>query len=264
MRNLLLIFLFGCLLAVGSPAQPRADLENVALLTRFLTDGPLSSQDLQILAAELQSDYARDPEGAARSAREVQELLKAIAGLKNPVELGAVRQRLLGEFYLSQSQGQQSPTVGLILSRVQPLAFDPQERLLLTRSDLQAALEYVSFLGQLQGGAGLSSAQAELIAAQVVSNFSRLSPNEKAFLASARLMWTLVAQNWQRMSAQQQSAWRQQYTPPTPAAAPAGGIDPSVYRLMSQMSLQSHATTMNIIENMGGTGDYWQVVPQDY
>ena len=32
-----------------------------------------------------------------------------------------------------------------------------------------------------------------------------------------------------------------------------------MFNMMNNMSLQNHATTMNIIENIGGTGNYWEV-----
>jgi hypothetical protein len=32
-----------------------------------------------------------------------------------------------------------------------------------------------------------------------------------------------------------------------------------MWDMMNTMSLQNHATTLNIIENIGGTGDYWEI-----
>ena len=33
-----------------------------------------------------------------------------------------------------------------------------------------------------------------------------------------------------------------------------------MFNMMNNMNMNSHALSMNIIENIGGTGNYWEVV----
>jgi len=34
----------------------------------------------------------------------------------------------------------------------------------------------------------------------------------------------------------------------------------NMFRIMNNINHQTHATSLNIIENIGGTGNYWKVV----
>jgi hypothetical protein len=107
---------------------------------------------------------------------------------------------------------------------------------------------------------------------------------QKRLLCTASLIWQLLESNWNRMTpAQKQqykSAYFSQSGQKTPAYQPpqtGGSYTPSsakspaeqmreynarqnMYRMMNEMNMNSHALSLNIIENIGGTGNYWNVV----
>ncbi|MEM8995604.1 MAG: hypothetical protein AAGF23_12535, partial [Acidobacteriota bacterium] len=102
----------------------------------------------------------------------------------------------------------------------------------------------------------------------LVPGFTSLGTEEKQFLAAAGVLHEVLAANLRGMTPGQVAALRQNMasTQPAPQPPPATGrsggtMDANTARFLSQMSLQQHVSTMNAIENIGGTGNYWEVTP---
>ena len=81
----------------------------------------------------------------------------------------------------------------------------------------------------------------------LVLNYQNLNDLEKAQLA-------------QQFMAQNQPAQpTQQYSNYDYNTGNSGSMDWNTYNTLSNMSLQNHASMMNSIEAIGGSGDYWYV-----
>ncbi len=263
MKRCLLLLM---VLLLGQPALGQPTLEEAQLMvqfTEFLAGERFAPNEKEIVVAEMQQDYLNDRASYAQSIQDCAEVYQTLTQIQEPLQLGLVRQGLLGEYYSHMKAGHQSPTMELIFRKVQPLAWDGNRKMLLSTADLHGLLEYLSFQQQTQGGTPLSPSDRELLKQQFVSGFSQLSDEEMGFVCSGKMIWQTVAANWQRANQQQQANWSQQYSQSaSPSSSGGGQMSPEAYRRMSQMMLQNHATNMNIIENIGGTGNYWSVGPE--
>lgn len=250
-------------LAQGPTQQ---DLQAYLILVQFLTNQQITQPEAEAIAGRLQQEFSAHPAAARQDADELIQALVTVNNMQDPLQIGQVRQKLLAALYgLSQSGEANNPVVQAVFRRVQPLAFDAQGSWLLTESDLTSTLEYLQFANQAQGGGAFSAGQVQTFRNQAIQNFARMSEADKQFLTSGTLIWNLVQVNVQNMSqAQQQQVYQSYNQAAQPAAQSSGAVDPAVYQMMSQMSLQNHASMMNCIENIGGSGNYWEVVPSTW
>ena len=260
------ILFLSLLLLLGQPVWSQPSQEEFRLmvdLSEFLAGEHFSPQERQIVIDEMNQDFLKDRASYAQSIQNCAEAYQTLRQIQEPLQLGLLRQALIGEYYTYLKAGQQTPTMKLIFSKVQPLAWDARRKMLLSTADLHGLLEYLNFQQQTQGGSGLSPADRDLLKQQFISNFSQLSDQEMAFVCSGKIVWQTVAANWQRSNQQQQANWSQQYAQSaSPAPSGGGQMSPQAYRNLSRMMMQNHATNMNIIENIGGTGNYWSVGPE--
>jgi len=131
----------------------------------------------------------------------------------------------------------------------------------------------------------ITEAQKQQFKREIIGKFASLPLEQKQMLCVTNLLYQVIDYNWKRLSYEQQQAYKQQViaqnVPPQQAPAtpqvsepPIDTNDPAAlyayqlkmqqereyWTMMSNISMQSHATSMNIIENMGGTGNYWEIV----
>jgi len=146
----------------------------------------------------------------------------------------------------------------------------------------------------------LSKSVKDSIRKNLITKFSSMPVNQKQILASSSLIWELMNGNWQRLSPAQKEQYKRAYqtrvssqfknrNPVNPQTAwnnyskrnnqnntniskkPGSkksllemqrdfNAKQNMYRMMSNMNTQSHVTSLNIIENMGGSPNYWKVV----
>jgi hypothetical protein len=111
---------------------------------------------------------------------------------------------------------------------------------------------------------------------------------QKRLLASASLIWDLLESNWNRLTPAQKQQYKsayysqigqnnQSYQTYNQTYNAGSGYQSSsskstadmmreqrakqhMFRMMNEMNMNSHALSLNIIENIGGTGNYWSVV----
>lgn len=256
-----LCVIFGSLLTVAAAQPTQQEVLAQKDLMEFLANTRFSEQELAVMVNEMVEDAQKDPATYRASVKDTDEVRAAARQLQDPLKLGLLRQMLLGQYYAYHLQGHRSATLELVLTKVQPLAWDAKRQLILTTADLHGLLGYLSFQNQRLGGPGIGQAERSELARQFVQGFSQLTDEQMGLVCSGALVWQTVAANWQRLSQQQQAGWAQQSVSQGGGYNPSGGgqIDPHSYQKLSRMMLESHATNMNIIENMGGSGDYWEV-----
>ena len=143
-------------------------------------------------------------------------------------------------------------------------------------------VRYLAFLSDLSGQpVAVTPELHQTIRSDMLRRFYTMPPQQKQILCSASLIWALLESNWKRLTGDQREQFRRNYHARTAGMQPAaGGAGPvattgrpdtgksmaefqarqNMLRIMSDMNLQTHATSLNIIENIGGTGNYWEVV----
>jgi hypothetical protein len=144
-------------------------------------------------------------------------------------------------------------------------------------------ISYLAFVSELNGQPMRigDSLQGQIVS-DIVKAFPSMRIEQKKLLCSAGLLWQLMEYNWNRLDASQKQQFRSQFTGNRSVAAsgqtPAYSSGQSqqkksasqqmadyqarqnCMKMMMDMNTMTHATSLNIIENIGGTGNYWEVV----
>jgi hypothetical protein len=95
------------------------------------------------------------------------------------------------------------------------------------------------------------------------SNWNRLSPAQKQQYKSA--YYSQIGQNTQSYQTYNQTYNSGSGYKSSSKKSPADQMREyqarqHMFRMMNEMNMNTHATSLNIIENIGGTGNYWSVV----
>jgi len=255
MRNLILTLVMLSALFAPALAQTQQDLAVLLSACQFFAGSPLSAQEQQRIIADAQANFAQDATRAQAEIQELRQLGSQLSQLSDPTQMIAVRQAGLYYFYSERLAGRSDPSGDIVLSKAQPLAADSKNKVLLLSSDLDGTCAYLSFLRQNQGGTPWSAQETQKFKQQVVQNFSQMPDDNKGFLLGGQMFWSLISHNLQRLSQQRQAELQQRI-----AQQQSAPMSMDAYQTLSNMSRAQHMTTMNILENMGGSGDYWEMV----
>jgi hypothetical protein len=256
MRFRVAILCFFAFLLQSGLCQSQSELQVLLSACQFLAGSPLNGAEQRTVIQDCQNDFARDPAHAASEIAQLRQLGSALSQVSNPLQLVAVRQQALFAVYQDYAGGSPSPTSQVVLARANPLAVDPQNQLLLLPDDLEGATAFLSVLQQMQGGTAMTPAQQNQFKSQVVSNFAGLPSETKELLVCGRVVWAIASQRVAQWNQQQQAQFVQQVAP----AQAAQPMSMDTYQMLSNMSRNQHMTTMNILENMGDSGGYWDMV----
>lgn len=281
------------LLLIGSPSWAQdqllatsqgyqlkqSDLVPAISFLNFLIQGQVTQQELNYLLQMSVTEFQADPAAYLTQIQGFNQSIARAQGIADPIKLGEFRQKVIGEFFGAAQKvpANQLPAYLQVLFRHVPVvAFDSNTKVALTQLDLQASLLYVKELYALQGQQ-VSPQALEVWAQQLVAGFSQLDAATQNFLASGNIVLSIYRANVARMNQQQQQAMANQYsqqmtannqgyTPSTSAAGKAmeNWHNQQTFNIMQNMQNQSHVTMMNVIENMGGSDNYWTLEPTTY
>lgn len=250
-KFLITVMLFW-LASLPALAQTEADLKVLISACEFFAGGPLTPQERAIVVAEANRDFTNNPSQSRQEIEALKGLGSQLSQVTDPFALIEARQLALVELYKEYAAGQATQTTTLLLQKAQPLAFAPNPGLLLLQPDVVATVDYLDFVRQGQGHPALTAGQREQLAQQLVQNFPSLPDSSKAFVVTSQLMGRILAAQLQSMSQAQRVQAQQQI-----AQQQSPSMSAADYATLSALSRQQHLTTMNILENMGGSGDYW-------
>ncbi len=267
-------------------------------LTQFIIGQPLKSSEVNEIKAKLLQEFNQAPAYILQQLTSIGQSLQKIRTLTDPLQIGLMRQELFSALYQGtrHMQEAQKPLMIQVMNRyIKVLAFDPASKLVLTNKDTDGLINYLAFNGQLMGqNIQVTPALRNSVTTELVNQFVSMPLEKKRILCASSLIWHVLETNWNRLTPTQkqqyqqqfQSAWQaqmgnqgQSYASSYPAGNNQqyqGGQSTSnksvtdqmadfqakqnMFRMMNQMNLDSHVTSLNIIENMGGTGNYWSVV----
>lgn len=258
----------------------------------FLVNQPLAEEDKNLLRKEAEAALARNPQQFMQEKAFLDQNMAQAYAMTDPVRIGLVRQALMANLF-RERQG--NPELGKsppmkIIDRYSPvLAYDQPSGMVLTQNDVDGILDYVEFVqGLTQPGFHLPPENRKDMTNQIVASFPSVPLEQKKAYVSAGLLSEWLKKNWQAMDAQQRMQFATGYAPAGSMAGAGQGGDafaqgvamgrqagadvgrqaasyqggcPQCLNIMSNMNTQSHATALNIIENIGGTGNYWEVKP---
>lgn len=245
----------------------------------FLVQSELTQQEVTYLLQASVTEFQAQPVAYLQELSSFNQSIASAQGITNPLMLGEFRQKVIGEFFAAAQQVPQNQIpayLQVLFQRCPVVAFDPKTKVALTQLDLQASMVYVQELHALQGQQ-IPNQTLEVMAQQLVAGFPQLDQQTQNFLASGNIVLAIYRANVARLTAQQQQAMAQQYS--QQVSSNGGGYTPSTsaqgkawenwhnqqtFQIMQNMQNQSHVTMMNVIENMGGSDNYWTLEPVSY
>lgn len=253
------------------------DLTMALAMAWFLTTEMPADADIKALAEALVGEFNAQPQAFRQGADLVAQLLMQAKRYQNPLEVGLYRMHVMNVIWAAVEKvlpADRGALLNYIFERNPVLAYDRENQMVFTLADAMGAMRYLMFISGNTDPTAEQLAQLKPMIQQIAANYVAMSVQEKQQLALAGLMWQVVGAQWARLTpeqkqqflaqmqqAQQQSA--QPQAPPTPQQN-YQNMDMDTYRAMSRLSQMQHVATMNVIENIGGTGNYWEIVRDPY
>ncbi len=261
-------------------------------LTQFIIGHKIKDNEVKALKQKLVQEFNTAPAETLSQLNGIRRSMNKVYSSTDPYRIGLVRQELFGAFYKvtkNINESQKPLMIRIINKYVRVLAYDEKNNLILTNRDVDGYINYLIFNSELSGQKiDANYAVKRDVSAQLVKKFFSMPIGQKQMLASASLIWQLFDTNWRRMSRSQKNqyvtAYRnkisnnfsrnsqeagfgQQWKPPQGAYKKSVAqmksefnAKQNMFRMMQNMNTNSHALSLNIIENTGGTGNYWNVV----
>ena len=271
------------LLRAGDLVLRASDFQTACTLAALLVDRPLAEGERARLLEASRRDFPVDPAGFLAQVQEVRRAIEPILATADPLRIAELQQALLAEIHLSSRSipAESRPEiVRLMDENVRVLSIDAENRLVLTGRAADAFLALGDLEGRVAGRTPLSSCvdRAE-VERSLAERFEGGAIEEKRGLCSLPVAWKVIEYNWTRLGEAERARLAANLgfeTAREPDAAAPPGVDAAkgdllqrqadlrsrqqMFDMMNRMSLQQHVTSLNIIENMGGVGNYWEVV----
>jgi len=263
-------------------------------ILQFIIGQPVKPSEVQELKNKLIEEFHQAPAEVLQQLNSLGKSLQTIHSATDPVRIGLARQELFAAFYKATMNFKEAdkPLMIQVMNRyIKVLAYDPANNLLLTNKDAEGMLNYLAFNSALMGQeVQLTDAVRRTIMTDLVNRFASMSLEQKQLLCSASLIWELLESNWNRLTPAQKQQYKSAYYSQigqnsqsyqtynqtyNPGSSGSGSQSSTksrydmmreynakqhMFRMMNEMSMNTHALSLNIIENIGGTGNYWSVV----
>lgn len=276
-----------------------AHFQTIVQFTEFLINQPLNMFELQTNRQEAIYNFNQNPAAAIQDVNEISNSMQQLYATQNLTQIALVRSAILCQFYTAINQSGESPYVWqLIQTYSNILAYDTDNNLVLTQKDVNGYLALMEFYAQISGQQFyLNWNELQQFQQLMVQSFLQGTLEDRQSLVSMALMDDYVLGSYQQMSYNEQQNFTNSYLnqnnnynnnnssysdynednlwPPGVSttqekqayiAQRQAEIEESnyFYNTLSNMQLESHVTTMNIIESMGETSNYWEVDYDDY
>lgn len=265
---------------VASAGGHNLTVNDIALavgLAWFLTNQMPTEEEIEAIAGAEIEEFKADPTAFREGADQVAQLLSQARQYSNPLELGLYRMHVLNViwgFLEELPAADWGYVLRYAFDRNPVLAYDRDNAMVFTAADGYGAARYLMFVNGNTDPTAEQLATIEPTVKALAENYVALPAQVKQQLAIATLMWQMVTAYWPQLTAEQQQQLlaqlqQQQQTAVAqqPNEVPAGtyqNMDAESLRILSEISQMQHVTSMNILENIGGTGDYWEVVEQPW
>jgi len=264
-----------------------AHIETGVGLIQFIIGQKISPAEVKELEAQSIIEFNQNPAYFIQEINSLAQSLQTLRSFTEPVRIGLARQQLFAALYQATYQMQETdkPLMIQVMNRyIKVLAHDPANGLVLTDKDAEGMTKYLAFNSELMGQSiALSPQLVESVAVELAGNFFSMPLEQKQLLCSASLIWQLLEANWNQLSPAQKEQYKssfqaqiaQNFNPSSynysPPPATSGGSSTAdamrdyrarqhMMQMMNEMNMNTNALSLNIIENIGGTGNYWSVV----
>jgi len=260
-------------------------------LTQFIVGQKIKDSEVRELKQKLVEEFNTAPSQILNQLNGIGSSMDKVYSSTDPYKIGLVRQALFAAFYKvtrHMREDQKPLMIQMIKRYIKVLAYDEVNNLVLTNRDVNGYINYIAFNSELAGQKVLvNNAVRNSVTHQLLANFGSMQLSQKQMLTSASLIWQLMEANWKRLNNNQKTqyvnayrnqianrfrqtsqgaGYNQQFTPPKNSSGKSlsqrrrdFNAKQNMFRMMQNMNTNSHALSLNIIENIGGTGNYWKV-----
>ena len=261
-------------------------------ILQFIIGQPVKPSEVKELKDKVIEEFHQAPAEMLRQLDSMGQSLQLVHGATDPVRIGLARQELFAALYKGTMnfKEEDKPLMIQVMNRyIKVRAYDPTNNLLLTNKDAEGMLNYLAFNSELMGRkVYLTDAVRRSLMTDLINRFASMPIEQKRLLCTASLIWELLEANWNRLTSAQKQQYKQAYysqigqnsqsyrnynqtTSPGPGYKSNSGKSTAdmmrehrakqhMFQMMNEMNMNTHATSLNIIENIGGTGNYWNVV----
>ncbi len=300
MKNLLfsLLLLIGAVNIVNSQVlaskngfnYTQADFQKAVRFTEFLCDKKLTDSELSMLKESELADFNADPQTSLQNLNNIETQMQQIYNTADPLQVGLARSVMIANIYYSiQQMPDNNKFKQIFNNNVLVLAIDPYNGVSLTEKDVEAYFDYLTFYSGLTGQTVVYDRQTRNAYRQSVIDMFLYGDNQtKAMLAVMNTYNKYMQSAYNSLTPQQKQQfaasmtqnynnYEQNYTydnstssyDNTSSSSPDfskndAATNQMYFNVMQDYMMQSHATSLNIIENMGNTGNYWEVVNTPY
>lgn len=253
-----------------------SDFQAALFFAEFLIERSLSKEEKKALKNSWLKEFQVNPMAFSKDLQDIQNAMQTLLHLGDPLKIGLVRQEILSLLYQNTKSikpEQQPALIRLLFREVSVILFDEKTRLILTEKDIHSLASYIQFLQEMAGkNIRIDRQEISLLKEQIKTEFSSMPLEQKQIICCISLIWSVVDKNLKSMSESQKRQFyhqilsqNQQPVKNQPDAKDIAQLQEKwqnqklLHETLSQISLNSHVSMMNVIENIGGTGNYWTI-----
>ena len=281
------------LVVKGNYALTEGHVQFYVKLLQFVVGQKIKKSEVSSLRTQAISEFNKNPQAFFTELNQFYSLMNKLYQQTDPIKIANGRMFFIGQFYkITQATPAKNlpPLIKISNRYIKVLHYNPQTQIALTDKDIKAVLEYIDFSRRLNGYAGLSYAEKRNFKQYLPNYYSQLSKQQQAAFVIMPIVWRKIQWQWKRLTPQQKQQAIAQHRAknmrqPTPQYQRNSGRNnqnrqpksssaylnqlklrqrQQLFNTMQNMNNSSYVTSMNIIENMGDSGNYWTMQNKNY
>lgn len=251
------------------------DFEKIRRFAEFILDHNLNFIEIEEAKKEAKKTFMNNPIGTLNEIAEIDQQMQQVYRLTDVQTVGLVRSGLLLHVYDALLKEPQMPLLGKLINKhCKILAYDMYNNLAFTQKDADGLINLVEFISKINGNQNkISAYERRQTTSQLAQNFNNLNLQEKQLLATMGITNGYIQTVYNKASFTQKNQIKNELNNSLALNKnnnqnqQGSGVDytkfnnmsASSYQILSNMMLSSHVTNMNILSNIGGSGDYWYI-----
>lgn len=244
------------------------DLRAALFVFDLTTGKPATASQRKAFEKQLVAEFEADPEGTRSAYNDIHTLLATVSQAADPGAVAALRYVLVCALHkgiADEPRSEKEPFNAAFLKAMPAVAISADGNQTLTGPDVEAFINLLEFQSWIEGGPKkLRGKIRKTLGQQLAAGFGAMTPEQRQLLGSGTVLWGTLQAALKAAKPEERKALEMQAAEARKAAQAA--MNPVVtpddndayYRMLSEMSARSHATTMNILGAIGDNGDYWE------
>ena len=264
----------------------------------FVLGSKLAPADEEAFKQATLADFRANPQASISEIENLTSQMQQFYQLSDLGQIALSRNMLLASLYQNMQQLPQKPYFYQLMQSYAPaIQFDPATGLLLSWRDVDGFMGVVQFYAELAGQPMQFTQEDRMAYAQYLGElFNTADPQTKASICIMATLNEYLRSFYAQLSPAERQQWAAQLlqnnsyqqgyaqdyssygnpqnsygSNPSPSAQEALQqmqtklqLNDMMFNTMQNIMLNQHATSLNIIENMGSSGNYWEVVDNNY